>query len=60
MKCPHCKYNYGWDNKLNKPILPTNGHFWKSPLKLERDDDWDIEYKNMYACPACGGVFIEV
>ncbi len=61
MKCPHCKYIYGWDNESMDTVENERiGDFWTLPIKLEREEGFNTTTKQLYACPACGTVFVEI
>lgn len=59
MKCPHCSYIHGYTD--DKTVTGTEGDFYRSPIKLERDGNNyyginDVAY--LFGCPACLKTFI--
>jgi hypothetical protein len=68
MKCPHCKYAHGYVWNPNEKgtedfadVIGEKGAFFVLPVKVESSPEQ--HYKNpkpVYACPACGILFIEV
>lgn len=58
MKCPHCNYQRGWNSETLQFEGGEQGDFWQLPVKLERREHFEDQYKNLYACPACSKTFI--
>lgn len=60
MKCPHCKYENGWNEEKLKNIIGKVGDFYKlsNNIKMERSTDYGEELNNIYGCPFCNKVFI--
>lgn len=60
MVCPHCKYENGWNDELEKQINGEKGKFYKSILPMQKKTWYDDEQRTLYACPACGKTFINI
>ena len=61
MICPHCKYEHGWRNEQDINIIGDKGGFYQHPVEVKRREPWsEIEMAEVYACPSCGILFIDV
>lgn len=57
MKCK-CGYVDGWHDM--EQVEGGLGPFYQLPVKLERGYMYEDEREEVYGCPKCGTVFIEV
>jgi len=71
MKCPICSYVDGgmWQSKKDNPIETewvviegNKGDFYIHPVKVERREigSPDTQRKDVYGCPSCGVMFIDL
>lgn len=54
MECPHCEYKDKW----NAP--GDEGDFYRLPVEVSRERQFQTERETLYACPKCGKTFIQV
>lgn len=62
MECPHCHYVHGFDSKTLTSIEGNYGEFYKlsNDVVIQRQDYYNVEEKNVYACPKCKILFIDL
>ena len=61
MECPACKYFHGWDGEIMDIREGNKGEFFKLSVEMERKRAWKVpEQKELYGCPNCGNIFIEI
>jgi transposase-like protein len=59
MKCPHCGYDYAEDKKIHEDEpYKQIGHFFKLPIDMERDHEYETQRISLYACPSCMKTFV--
>ncbi len=61
MKCPHCEYQHGggWVQDEYQRVEGYKGDFYKMLSSVERKFPYK-EYREVYACPSCGKLFIDL
>lgn len=63
MKCPHCGYKNGWEfdtDTLNgEKIEGKDGDFFSLQIEMERKQYYELERKELFACPSCKKTFID-
>ena len=65
MKCPNCNYKHGWQGCDEGNTKSKEGEFYKLPIEAKRDNP-EAYYggptvsKDVYGCPKCGMMFMEV
>lgn len=60
MKCPKCEY-VDAELREDKWIEGDKGKFYYLPVVMKRDYlDWIRDTADLYGCPNCGNVFIDV
>jgi len=63
MKCPYCKYqDIFWKGNTDEYVRGEKGDFFKLPVKAERDSPWSYQqqHREVYGCPCCGKMFMEL
>lgn len=65
MKCPYCEYEHGWSNEKLGDVKGDKGDFFttneENPLLRVDVYSWRrVERKEVFGCPSCGKLFIEV
>ncbi len=61
MKCPHCNYQAGWDNKTLRQIESDKGKFFFLEAQMRRPNTlMEFEHANLMGCPNCLKTFIGV
>lgn len=62
MICPHCKYENGWNDELERVVKGDKGRFYVLPIEMTKRDVWESETirSDLYACPNCKIAFINI
>jgi hypothetical protein len=61
MKCPHCGYENGWNNKELKIRHGEAEDFFRlsNAITMERKGDYEKQTRTLCGCPVCHKVFID-
>lgn len=61
MKCPNCNYKDGWDSESLSTVHGIKGEFYEvaGGLYVQREKEYGVDTKQVYACPSCMIVFID-
>ena len=60
MKCNNCGYEDGWVPEKLDVVEGEHGEFYRLPIDMKREGQYGIETAEVYACPACGNMQIDI
>lgn len=62
MKCKHCGYKHGWDSDTQIDAIGKYGDFYfmKSHGMERSSHYYNKEAEQIYGCPFCGKLFIDI
>jgi len=61
MKCPNCKYKHGWSNETLSHVEGKKGDFYELAINMQQRVPFDHHHeKEVYGCPECGAVFLDI
>ena len=60
MKCTSCGYEDGWVPEKLDVVEGEHGKFYKLPIEMKRDLQYGVQTVEVYACPVCGNMQIDI
>ena len=60
MKCNSCGYENGWVPEKLDVVEGEHGEFYRLPIEMKRATVYGFETAEVYACPACGNMQIDI